>query len=355
MRGALTVLVSATGTLKPLNEVDVGAEISGRIVALNADFNDHVTKGEILAQLDTAELNARVLQSQAALANAKATLVETSARRNRVAVLRKQGNSSKEDLDIAQAAYDRAQAAVDQAGAQHEADLTNLSRAQIRAPIDGIVLDRKVEVGQTVAATFQTPILFTLAEDLKRMRLDADIDEADIGRVHKGAEARFTVDAYPDRRFAATVRDVRNAPHTNAGVVTYQAPLDVDNDDLALRPGLTANVDIIASTLADALLVPNGALRFTPPGWRAEKDGGAGDLPRLKAVPLAKSATAPPAPALGNDIGIVWTLAHGKPAPHAIRLGLSDGVHTAMVKGDIVAGAALLIDLHRDEKKSPSP
>jgi HlyD family secretion protein len=346
-QGTLTVLVSATGTLKPLNQVDVGAEISGRIVALHADFNDQVAKGQVLAELDTAELKARSLQSQAALANAQATLVETRAKRDRVAALRKSGTSSKEDLDIAQAAFDRAQAAIAQASAQHDADETTLGRAQIRAPIDGIVLDRKVEVGQTVAAAFQTPILFTLAEDLRRMRLHADIDEADVGRVHEGAQARFTVDAYPGRNFAAVVHEFRNAPHTSEGVVTYEAVLDVENPDLALRPGMTANADIIASTLGNARLVPNGALRFTPPGYRAQVNGTAEGLPRLSAVRLDKDAPAPPVLLLGDDIGVVWTGEHGTPQPHALKLGLSDGLHTAVLGGELAPGTALLIDVER--------
>jgi len=344
-RGALTVTVSATGSLKPLNQVDVGAEISGRIVALHADYNDHVTKGEVLAELDTAELKAHALQSEAALANAQATLVETRAKRDRILALRRSGTSSKEDLDIAQAAFDRAQAAITQASAQHDADETNLARAQIRAPIDGIVLDRKVEVGQTVAAMFQTPVLYTLAEDLKRMRLHADIDEADVGRVHAGAQARFTVDAYPGRNFAAVVHEFRNAPHTNEGVVTYEAVLDVDNPDLALRPGMTANVDVIASTLVDALLVPNGALRFTPPGYRVEIDGKKDGLAKLRAVKLPSNGTAPPLLVLGQDVGVVWTGDHGAPTPHAVKLGLSDGMHTAIDGDDIAAGTAVLVDV----------
>lgn len=342
-RGALTVTVSATGTLKPFNQVDVGAEISGRIVAVHADYNDQVTDGQLLAELDTAELKAKVVQSEAAVANAEATRVEARAKRNRIAALRKSGTSSKEDLDIAQAAHDRAEAAVKQARAQLEVDRTNLARAQIRSPIDGIVLDRKVEAGQTVAAAFQTPVLFTLAEDLKRMRLLVDVDEADVGRVREGQSATFTVDAYSDRSFAAAVRQLRNSPQTTEGVVTYPLDLIVDNPDLALKPGMTANVEIVTAKYADALLLPNGALRFSPPAYAAVREG-----ETVKAVRL-KPGEPPPFPDPGPGYGIAWTEKGGAPVPHLLKLGATDGVKTVVEKGDLKAGDSVLVDIAREE------
>ena len=345
-RGALTVTVSATGTLKPLNQVDVGAEISGRIVELHADFNDHVTKGQLLALLDTAELKAKVVQSEANVANAEATQVETRAKRDRIQALRKSGTSSREDLDIAQAAFDRANAAVMQARALLEVDRTNLSRAEIRSPIDGVVLDRKVEAGQTVASVFQTPVLFTLAEDLRHMRLQVDVDEADVGRVREGQSASFTVDAYADRRFAARVQQFRNAPQTSQGVVTYPVVLDVENPDLALRPGMTANAEIVAAKHLEALLLPNGALRFTPPGYVAIRDGDA-NPPRITSVRLKKGETAPASADLGVGFGIVWTADGSKPVPHLVKLGASDGIRTAIETGDLKPGDAVLVDVER--------
>jgi len=350
-RGALTVTVSATGTLKPLNQVDVGAEISGRIVALNADYNDHVTRGQVLAELDTSELKAHVLQSEGSVANAEATLVETRAKRDRTQALRKSGTSSKEDLDIAQAAFDRANAAVMQSHAQLEIDQTNLARAQIRSPIDGIVLDRKVEVGQTVASVFQTPVLFTLAEDLRRMRLQVDVDEADVGRVREGQSARFTVDAYADRRFAAKVQQFRNAPQTSDGVVTYPVVLEVENPDLALRPGMTANAEIMTAKHDKALLVPNGALRFTPPNYAVIRDG-TGEPLHIKAQHLKKGETAPAALELGPGTGIAWTKTGRTPVPHLMRLGASDGMHTVVERADVKEGDAVLVDVERKDDKA---
>jgi HlyD family secretion protein len=341
-RGALTVTVSATGTLKPLNQVDVGAQISGRIVELHGDYNDHVTKDQLLALIDTAEFKARVTQSEANVANAEATLVEMRLKRDRIAALRKSGTSSREDLDAAQAAFDRAQAAVKQARALLDIDQTNLGRTEIRAPIDGIVLDRKVEVGQTVASTFQTPVLFTLAEDLTHMRLQVDVDEADVGRIHEGENALFTVDAYPDRKFAARVFQFRNAPQTSEGVVTYPVVLDVANPDLALRPGMTANAEIIAAKHTDVLLVPNGALRFTPPGFAVRRGGD-----NLIATRLKKGETVPPLADLGAGTGVVWTKEDGAPAPHLLKLGASDGVNTMVVSGAVKPGDDVLVDVER--------
>lgn len=353
-QGPLTVIVSATGTLKPLNQVDVGAEISGRIVSISADFNDHVTKGQVLAELDTQELKAKVVQSEANIANARATLAETRAKRDRMVALGRTGISSKENLDIAQASYERAEAAVKQAQALLDVDRTNLSRAEIRAPIDGIVLDRKVEAGQTVASVFQTPVLFTLAEDLKRMRLIVDVDEADVGRVKNGQAATFTVDAYFGRRFSATVQEFRNAPHTNEGVVTYEAVLTVDNADLALRPGMTANADIVSSTLKDARLIPNGALRFTPPGVTLIKDG-TGTPPRVKVERAPRLDEAPPSADLGAGYAVAWTLEGPKPVPHVIRVGASDGLNSVIETGDLRPGQKILIDVVRRDDKRPGP
>jgi HlyD family secretion protein len=344
-RGSLTVTVSATGTLKPLNQVDVGAEISGRIVALNADYNDHVTKDEVLAQLDKTELAAKVLQSEANVANAEATMVEARLKRDRIQALRGTGTSSRQDLEGAQAAFDRAAASVKQAHALLDVDRNNLSRTDIRSPIDGIVLDRKVEVGQTVASMFQTPILFTIAEDLKRMRLQIDVDEADVGRVRVGQSASFTVDAYTGRRFAATVQQFRNAPQTSEGVVTYPVVLDLENPDLLLRPGMTANAEILTARVDEALLLPNGALRFTPPGYAAVKV----DDAHVKAVTI-KAGAAPPSLAFPSGFGIAWT---SGPMPHLVKLGASDGIHTAIESGDLKAGDAVLVDVERKAARGP--
>jgi HlyD family secretion protein len=341
VRGPLTVTVSATGTLQPESQVSVGAEISGRVDAVNVDYNSPVRKGQVLAVINTDQIRAQLAQSQAALS--AATVKETSDRRTRSQGLFARGIVSQQDLQTAEADYARAVAAVakaradvENAEAQVAANQTALSKTDIRSPIDGVVLDRKVEPGQTVAASFQTPVLFTLASDLSRMQLQVDIDEADIGAVREGQTASFSVDAYPQRRFDAKLIALRNAPNTVNGVVTYQGILEVDNGAKLLRPGLTATVDILVAENKDALLVPNGALRFTPP---------------------AKDASAPPlAPATnGEAVGRVWVMDGGKPAPRDIRIGRSDGRATEVLSGPLQPSERVIVDIAAAPNVAPRP
>ncbi|MGZ8408221.1 MAG: efflux RND transporter periplasmic adaptor subunit, partial [Caulobacteraceae bacterium] len=267
---------------------------------------------------------------QAAVARveeARATVAETEAKLRRVRALAQNAFSSEQDVDVAEAAASRAAAAltsaraeVEVASAALEADRTLLGKAVIRSPIDGVVIARTVEAGQTVAASFQTPVLFTLAQDLSQMQLHLDIDEADVGQVAEGQEASFSVDAYPDRRFTATITSVRYAPRTVQGVVTYEAILSVDNESMLLRPGMTATASIVTAHRADVLLVPNGALRFTPPG---------------KETPAAQR----------DGTNTVWTLRDGEPAAIPVTVGLSDGLWTEVTEGDVASGDALLVDL----------
>ena len=343
----LTVLVTATGTLEPTTKVDVGSEISGRIASVAADFNDPVKAGQILAVLDTQELKARAIQSEGTLANARATLVEARLKRKRVAALTKQGHASQEDLDSSTAALDRATAAVTQAEALVDVDRTNLDRAEIKSPIDGVVLDRKIEPGQTVAATFQTPVLFTIAQDLTRMQLHVDVDEADIGQVKGGQGAHFTVDAYPDRSFDAVVASVRYAPRTSEGVVSYEAVLDVANPDLSLRPGMTATAEIIAQKIAPTLTVPNGALRFTPPGFAVKRaeDG------TLAAERIRPNVPAPLMPMLPGGQAIMWIADGRTPKPVAVKTGASDGLRTLVTGNGIKEGTKVLVDIERKPAK----
>jgi HlyD family secretion protein len=338
-RGPLVVRVSATGTLQPEDQVDVGSEISGRVDRVAVDFNDRVAKGQVLAVINTDQIRAQLAQSQAALNAAKAsvttneaTVNETRERRDRAQALSMRGIVSAQDFQTAEADYLRAVASVakakadvENATAQTRLHETQLDKAEVRSPIDGIVLDRKVQQGQTVAASFQTPVLFTLASDLARMELEVDIDEADIGQVREGQTATFSVDAFPQRRFDATLTSLRNAPKTTNGVVTYQGVLQVDNRSGLLRPGLTATVDILVSETEDTLLVPNGALRFTPP---------AGDA---TAPPLVPSNT-------GELVGRVWVLENLKPVPRDLRIGRSDGRNTQILSGDLAPGNAVIVD-----------
>jgi HlyD family secretion protein len=217
------------------------------------------------------------------------------------------------------------------------ADQTNLDKAAIHSPIDGIVLARKVEPGQTVAASFQTPVLFTLAEDLTRMVLHANIDEANMGPIKKGQDATFTVDAYPNRKFPAKIISIRNTPQTVEGIVTYETLLSVDNSELLLRPGMTATVDITTHRATDAILVPNSALRFTPP-WTNE-------------------TTAPDA-ALSTDTDrkqLIWTLRDGRPVPIPVTVGLSDGHNTEILGRDLKPGLPLLVNEVREDRAGGRP
>lgn len=353
-RGGLTVTVSATGTLAPTNTVDVGIEVSGTIATVEADYNDRVAVGQVLARLDTTKLKAQVLQTQAALASARARVqqAQASVRESQLRLTRLQrlretgGYVSEQDVDSAQAALDRnradaasAAAAVQQTQATLDANRTDLAKAVIRSPIDGVVLERSVEPGQTVAASFQAPVLFTLAEDLAHMELEADIDEADVGTVREGQEASFTVDAYPDRRFPARIEQLRYGAETVEGVVTYKAILEVDNAELALRPGMTATASIVVQQVQDALLLPNAALRFAPAAAAADAPSG-GFMSRV--MPHPPRSTAPADMASGDSR--VWVLQDGAPQPVAVATGSSDGVNTVLVGGPLQEGTAVIVD-----------
>ena len=280
-RGTLVVTVSATGNLQPTNQVDVGCEISGTIESVFVENNQQVKKGQLLARLDTSRLADQVVKSRAALAAAEAqalqmeaTVVEsraTLARLRQVAELSGGKVPSKAEIDTAEANVKRAEAneanaraSIGQAKAALRSDETNLSKATIRSPIDGVVLKRNVEPGQTVAASLQAPVLFTLAENLSQMELRVDVDEADVGQVRDGQPATFGVDAYPGRRYQARITRVHYGSQTKENVVSYVAVLTVANPDLSLRPGMTATAEITTAKRENVPQVPNAALRFTP-------------------------------------------------------------------------------------------
>jgi len=361
-RGDLTVMVTATGTLEPTNQVDVGSELSGIIKSVEVDYNDRVNVDQILAKLDTSKLKAQVTQSKAGLEAAKAKVLQAQATvketRSRLLQLRRVWElshnkvPSQSDLDAAEAAFDRAKAdeagakaAVSQAQATLEAIETDLSKAVIRSPIKGIVLTRNVEPGQTVAASFQAPVLFTLAEDLAQMELHVDVDEADVGQVKEGQKAKFYVDAYPNRAFQARITQTRYGSKTVEGVVTYEIVLKVDNTDLSLRPGMTASADITVKKVENAMLIPNTALRFAPPE-QEEKHSSGGLVGMLLLRPQSRSTSKQP-----NDVGAgktkqrVWVLKDGNPLAVPVTVGATDGVMTEVVQGEIELGMALVVDV----------
>lgn len=367
-KGDLTITVTATGALEPTNQVDVGVEVSGTIKTVDVDYNAHVKKGQVLARLDTSKLHAQVLQSRAAREAARAREARAQAdvklTRSKLAqFLRARQSSggrvpSQVEMDIAEAALARAKADeasaladIAKASAELEFNQTNLSKAIIRSPIDGIVLVRHVDPGQTVAASLQTPVLFTIAEDLRKMDLHVDVDEADVGRVKAGQMATFGVDAYPRRRFRARVIQVRFAPKTVAGVVTYETVLSVNNADLALMPGMTATADIVVKQIKNALLVPNAALRFAPPRRRMtskKKRGLLGALlPHRRRPSAADRRMKMPA---GGKMRPVWVLRNGTPVAVLLHVGKTDGRWTEVLSGNLTAGQQVLTGVLRVAK-----
>lgn len=296
-KGDIIASISATGTVEALNTVEVGAEISGKILALNADFNDAVIEGQVLAVIDPEQLKASVdqakaqmLAAQAQVAEAEATLVESKQDRARVKDLAAKGLVSLKELEGAEAKAIRAEASLKSAQASaalakasFSSARSKLGKTEIVSPINGTVLSKEVEAGQTINAGMQTPVLYIIAEDLKRMRLSSRVDEADIGNVTSGQAAAFTVDAYPGKKFESVVTSVRNVPQTDQNVVSYEVLLSVDNQAMLLKPGMTASVEIITEKHTDKLLVPNKAFRFAPPkesaGFRRPPGGG---VPFLK-------------------------------------------------------------------------
>ena len=364
-RGNLTIVVTATGTLEPVNQVDVGVELSGLIRTVDADVNDLVKKGQVLARMDTERLGARVVESRASydaakakLEEAKTTLNETRIKYQRLKALADKQLFSQQDIDTARATYERAISSVSSAEAQVKvakatlsANQTDLSKAVIVSPINGIVLKRNVEPGQTVAASFQTPVLFTLAEDLAHMELHVDVDEADVGQVQAKQKAEFTVDAYPDRKFNAQILKVNYAPNVQEDVVTYEALLSVNNDDLVLRPGMTATAEIVTRVIENVLLVPNGALRFTPPKPEAkQKKNGVRALlpgPHRRAVEQKPQT---------NDKKLaqkqtLWTLKDDKPVSISVTTGATDGSMTEITGDTVQPGMVVLVDLVKTKKQ----
>ncbi len=355
IQGDLTVTVTATGTVEPTNQVVISSELSGTVRAVNVDYNDTVKKGAVLARLNTDTLGANLALARATLAarkadvaQAQATVSETDIALTRASDLVARKVSAQSTLDAAKANSDRAKAALESAEANEkiaDANLsiaeTNLAKADIISPIDGVVLSRDVEPGQIVASSLSAPTLFTLAEDLRNMQLEVGIDEADMGKVKHGDKATFTVEAYPGKSFPAAVSQVRYSPETVEGVVTYTAVLTVDNADLLLRPGMTATAEITVEKVADAIQVPNAALRWSPPVETASTPGrGAGLLGLLIPSRPGRGERANARP--GNGRAKVWVLRDGAPVAVPVAIGSSDGTHT-VVTGALTADDKVIV------------
>ncbi|SFM26165.1 efflux RND transporter periplasmic adaptor subunit [Rugamonas rubra] len=355
-RGDLVLSVTANGSLQPTRSVNLGSELSGTVAKVLVDVNDPVRAGQVLVRLDTAKLDDQIVRSRAALAVARAELAQaqataaeaTSALARLEEVARLSGGKvpSRAELETgravlarADAAVQSAQAAVVSAGATVSTDATNLAKASIRSPIDGVVLSRSVESGNAVAASLQAVTLFALAEDLHRMRLLVNVDEADVGAVKLGQAARFTVSAYTNRQYPATITRVAYGSTITDNVVTYTTYLDVDNADLSLRPGMTATATIRASGRHDALLVPNSALRFSP----ATQPAAGGSLVS-SLIPRLPGRAPRRAGAVAGAQRQIWVLRDGVAEPLAISTGISDGRMTEVTGGALQAGMLVITD-----------
>ncbi|OGP76075.1 MAG: efflux transporter periplasmic adaptor subunit [Deltaproteobacteria bacterium RBG_19FT_COMBO_60_16] len=334
-KGEISDTVSATGNINAVTTVQVGSQVSGTIQQIYADFNSRVRKGEVIAKIDPQIFEASVVQARGSVANAtavveKAKIVTADAlrtlRRNQELI--KDGYVAQADVDAAETAYDSAasqqksaEAQLDQTRGALSVAETNLRYTTIVSPVDGIVISRNVDVGQTVAASFQTPTLFTIAQDLTKMQIDTNVDESDIGRTKAGQEATFTVDAYPGKSFAGTVIQVRNSPIVTQNVVTYDVVIQVDNKDLSLKPGMTANVSIRIRDFKDVLKIPNAALRYRPSTEKKKTEG-------------EKEPAGARVYVVGKD---------GKPEAVRVKTGTSDGTFTQLVDGNLKAGDALIV------------
>ena len=378
-RGRIVAKVTATGTLSAIVTVQVGSQVSGRVAALYADFNSRVKKGQLIAKIDPALFQAAAEQARANLTAARGNLAKSVAQ---AADARRQADRNKtlaERKLIAQADLDTAVANAEAADAQVEASKgqveqaraalnqaeVNLAYTSILSPTNGVVISRNVDVGQTVAASLQAPTLFVIAEDLAKMQVDTSVAEADVGRLSPGMPTSFTVDAYPSDVFRGTVRQIRNAPQTVQNVVTYDAVIDVDNPDLKLKPGMTANVTFVYAEKDDVVRVSNAALRFRPPasmlaaaaGRNGNRTAG-GTGPSGGSGPSGPAAADPGAAGPGpggahrsaqaaaqlRDARTVWVLRDGAPTPVRIRVGISDGAVSEVVDGDLKPGDQVITD-----------
>jgi len=352
--GPVVAKVTASGTLSALVTVQVGSQVSGRIQKLNADFNSKVRRGEVLAKIDPRLFQADVEKARAndvaargnlARAQAQAADADRQFQRSKDLFARKLVSQADFDTarttsDAARAAVQAAQGSVEQARAALDQAETNLALTDIVSPTDGIVISRNVDVGQTVAASFQAPTIFVVAQDLRKMQVDTSVAESDIGHLRPGMKTTFTVDAYPASPFSGVVREIRNAPQTVQNVVTYDAVIDVDNPDLRLKPGMTANVTFVYAERANALRVPNATLRFRPDTalLAAMAAGSGGGRPRVRPA----SATSEPAD--GPDRRTIWVLRGETAVPVAVGIGISDGTHTEIVEGDLRDGDRVVVD-----------
>ncbi len=346
-KGEITQKVTATGNVNPVTTIIVGTRVSGTVVALYADYNSQVRKGQLIAQIDPTPFENELKQAEADLLNAKANLLKAEVNlKDAERTLKRKEELFKKDL-IARSELDDAETAFNTAKAQYEIALsqvkkaeagvrqakTNLGYTKIVSPVNGVVIAKNVEVGQTVAASFQTPTLFTIAPDLTKMQVETNVDEADISKIRLGTEASFTVDAYPDRRFKGIVSQIRLSPTVTQNVVTYTVVISVENNHLLLKPGMTANVTFVVAQKKDVLKIPNSALRFKMPD--------SSDTNEKSRQNIRKDDK--------KQEGL-WVIRDEKPLRINIKAGISDGEWTEVVEGDIKEGDEVIVDIATKKK-----
>jgi len=342
-RGDIQQAVTATGTVNAVTTVLVGTQVSGTIKNLYADFNSRVKKGQLIALIDPEMLEAQAAQARANVGKADAAFLDADRTLKRNRELFTKNLIPRSDLDTAETNYESAKATLEQVKAALTVSETNLRYTRILSPVDGVVISRNVDIGQTVAASFQTPTLFTIAQDLTKMQIDTNIAESDIGVVKLGQAVEFTVDAYPDTTFKGTVFQKRQAPITVQNVVTYDVVIKVDNRDLRLMPGMTANVSIIITTEHDVLRITNAAMRFR----FTDRPAGAASAPNA----AAKTSAGTPE----KKGPAVWVLENDKPRRVNIEPGISDGNYTEIVSGDLKEGQQLIVEsLKKTKSQSTS-
>lgn len=342
-RGLVVYTVTASGTLSALVTVQVGAQVSGRVQEILVDYNSPVKAGQVIARLDPLLLQAAVDQARANHLTAESTVKTNMAQAKNATLQLERSKRLLAQQLVAQSDFDTAQANADVANAQadaaksslavataalHQAEV-NLGYATILSPIDGTVISRSIDVGQTVAAAFQAPVLFLIAKDLRQMQVDTNVAEADVGRLTTGMRATFTVDAYPRDPFVGRVRQIRSSPTTVQNVVTYDAVIDVDNATLKLKPGMTANVSFVVARRDNVLRVPNAAIRFQP------------DQKLFQQIGIKLPAPTADMPAMKD----VWVLRNDRPVLEPLTVGISDGTETAVVSGNVHTGEPLIVDM----------
>lgn len=369
-RGTVTMTVTATGTLSAVTTVLVGSQVSGVVAQLYADFNSQVKKGQLLAELDPTPFQQQMEQRRADVTRAQVLVDDARLKYNRERRLMDAGLTSQAGVEAAQATYDGARAQVAQATAALSQAATNLRYTKILAPTDGIVVDKQYEIGQTVAASFQAPTLFQIAQDLTKMQVQADVDQSDIGRVQVGQVARFSVDAYPEDEFRGKIAQIRFNAVVNQNVVTYPVIIEVANPEGRLRPKMTANVTIDVATVPNVLRVPNAALRFKPPQEAGADGAQASGRDAIQTAARGASAGGPAGAAAqmprgrrrggaggaGAKSQTVYILgADKKLKPVEIRTGISDGRFTQVISGELKEGDTIVVGLVTSKVEGPPP